>query len=156
MSAKIALLPGDGIGPEVVTEAQTVLETVGRLFGETFEFSTHPIGGCAIDAHGDPLPPATLEACRKADAILLGAVGGPKWDDPTAKTRPEAGLLKIRKELGLYANLRPIKPSPSLIDASPLKRHIIEGTDILFFRELTGGLYFGPSDGRTFRGTRGG
>ena len=145
MSAKIALLPGDGIGPEVVAEAKAVLETVGRLFNTKFEFSTHLIGGCAIDASGDPLPAATLEACRTADAILLGAVGGPKWDDPTAKTRPEVGLLKIRKELGLYANLRPIKPSPSLIDASPLKRHIIEGTDILFFRELTGGLYFGKS-----------
>ena len=145
MSAKIALLPGDGIGPEVVAEAKTVLETVGRKFGQTFEFTTHLIGGCAIDAHGDPLPEATLEACRKSDAILLGAVGGPKWDDPTAKTRPEVGLLKIRKELGLYANLRPIKASPSLIDASPLKRNIIEGTDILFFRELTGGLYFGKS-----------
>jgi len=145
VSAKIALLPGDGIGPEVIAEAKTVLETVGRTFGQTFEFSTHLIGGCAIDAHGDPLPEATLEACRKADAILLGAVGGPKWDDPTAKTRPEVGLLKIRKELGLYANLRPIKASPSLIDASPLKRSIIEGTDILFFRELTGGLYFGKS-----------
>ncbi len=145
MSAKIALLPGDGIGPEVIAEAKTVLETVGRKFGQTFEFSTHLIGGCAIDAHGDPLPEATLEACRKSDAILLGAVGGPKWDDPTAKTRPEVGLLKIRKELGLYANLRPIKASPSLIDASPLKRNIIEGTDILFFRELTGGLYFGKS-----------
>ncbi len=103
------------------------------------------MGGNAIDSHGDPLPEETLAACRTADAILLGAVGGPKWDDPSAKTRPEAGLLRIRKELGLFANLRPIKPSPHLLDASPLKSSIISGTDILFVRELTGGLYFGPS-----------
>jgi 3-isopropylmalate dehydrogenase len=144
-SSKIILLPGDGIGPEVVAEARRVLDVVTKKFKADFQYETHLIGGCAIDAHGTALPDSTLEACRKADAILLGAVGGPKWDDPTAKVRPEQGLLKIRKELGLYANLRPIKPSPSLIDSSPLKRHIIEGTDILFFRELTGGLYFGKS-----------
>lgn len=103
------------------------------------------LGGIAIDQTGDPLPEATLEACRKSDAILLGAVGGPKWDDPNAKTRPEAGLLRIRKELGLFANLRPIITFSELVDSSPLKREIVEGTDILFFRELTGGLYFGPS-----------
>src|SRR5262245_2184567 len=106
------------------------------------------MGGQASDCPGDPLPAETLEACRTADAILLGAVGGPKWDDPQAKTRPEAGLLRLRKELGLFANLRPIAPSPHLLDASPLKTSIISGTDILFIRELTGGLYFGPSGKR--------
>lgn len=108
-------------------------------------FEEQVIGGISIDHHGTPLTDATIEACRGAHAIVLGAVGGPKWDDPNAKTRPEAGLLAIRKELGLYANLRPIVTFPELLDASPLKRHIIEGTDILFYRELTGGLYFGPS-----------
>src|SRR5260370_11440451 len=102
-----------------------------------------------MDRHGERLPEETLAACRTTDAILLGAVGGPKWDDPQAKTRPEAGLLRIRKELGLFANLRPICPSPHLLDASPLKASIISGTDILFVRELTGGLYFGPSGRRS-------
>ena len=145
VNAKIVLLPGDGIGPEVVREAEAVLNRVAAKFGHSFSFSTHQIGGCAIDATGSALPDETLAACRVADAVLLGAVGGPKWDDPKAKTRPEAGLLKIRKELGLYANLRPITTFDCLLDSSPLKRHIIEGTDILFFRELTGGLYFGES-----------
>ncbi len=145
MDAKIVLLPGDGIGPEVVAEAVRVLEAVAAKFGHKFAFTSCPMGGNAIDTHGNPLPDETLAACRKADAVLLGAVGGPKWDDPAAKTRPEVGLLKIRKELGLFANLRPIKPSAHLLDASPLKREILEGTDILFFRELTGGVYFGES-----------
>ena len=145
MRAKIALLPGDGIGPEVVTQAERVLRKVAAGFDHAFEFESYPIGGIAIDRFGDPLPQATLDACRLSDAILLGAVGGPKWDDPSAKTRPEAGLLRIRKELGLFANLRPIITFDELVDASPLKREIVAGTDILFFRELTGGLYFGES-----------
>lgn len=145
MVTRLILLPGDGIGPEIVSQAKRVLEKVAEKFGHKFEFEEHLIGGIAIDQTGDPLPATTVEACKSSDAILLGAVGGPKWDDPSAKTRPEAGLLRIRKELGLFANLRPITPFPELLDSSPLKREIVEGTDILFFRELTGGIYFGPS-----------
>lgn len=145
MKAKIVLLPGDGIGPEIVSQAHRVLQQVASKFNHEFDYESCPIGGCAIDEFGDPLPPQTLEACRGANAILLGAVGGPKWDDPTAKTRPEKGLLAIRKELGLFANLRPINPHADLLDASPLKRDRLEGTDILFVRELTGGIYFGDS-----------
>lgn len=145
MNGKIVLLPGDGIGPEVTAEAKKVLEQVAAKFDHNFTFETHPIGGNAIDDFGDPLPEATLNACRDSQGILLGAVGGPKWDDPSAKTRPEAGLLKIRKELGLFANLRPISVPEFLLDSSPLKRNIVEGTDILFVRELTGGIYFGES-----------
>jgi len=151
LKATLVLLPGDGIGPEIVEQARGVLVAVADRFGHSFDFSSQLIGGIAIDETGDPLPSATLDACGSADGILLGAVGGPKWDDPSAETRPEAGLLKIRKELGLFANLRPIKMFDELAAASPLRQDIIAGTDILFFRELTGGIYFGPS-GRSGEG----
>ena len=136
---RIVVLPGDGIGPEIVAAAQQLLE----FFGE-FEFDQRLLGGISIDAHGTALTDHVLDACRQADAVLLAAVGGPKWDttDPS-KPRPEQGLLGLRKGLGLYANLRPVRPVPALYDASPLKREIIEGTDLLVMRELTGGLYFG-------------
>lgn len=122
MEASIVLLPGDGIGPEVTTEARKVLEKVANRFGHAFSFDERPMGGIAIDEYGDPLPTGTLEACRHADAVILGAVGGPKWDDPTAKTRPEAGLLAIRRELGLFANLRPIRAHRQLASALPCDR----------------------------------
>jgi 3-isopropylmalate dehydrogenase len=140
MSAhRIVTLPGDGIGPEIMAPALEVLGAVGE-----FEFEEHLFGGASIDAHGTALTDEVLAACRKSDAVLLAAVGGPKWDttDP-AKPRPEQGLLGLRKGLGLYANLRPVKPLPALYDASPLKRELIEGTDLLVVRELTGGIYFG-------------
>jgi 3-isopropylmalate dehydrogenase len=141
--ANLVLLPGDGIGPEVVAEAKKVLERVASRFGHSFSFTSHLIGGAAIDATGGSLPQETVDACKASDAILLGAVGGPKWDDPRAKVRPEQGLLAIRQTLGLYANLRPVRVHPALSDASPIKPERVEGTDILFVRELTGGLYFG-------------
>jgi 3-isopropylmalate dehydrogenase len=152
VQATIVLLPGDGIGPEIVSQAARVLATIASRFGHTFQCSEHLIGGIAIDRTGDPLPAETVAACKASNAVLLGAVGGPKWDDPSAKTRPEAGLLRIRKEMQLFANLRPIQTFSELVDASPLKREIVEGTDILFFRELTGGIYFGPSGRKTVEG----
>lgn len=145
MRASFVLLPGDGIGPEVITEAANVLIAVGATYSHDFSFSEYLLGGCAIDTTGSPLPPSTLEAARETDAVLLGAVGGPQWSDPLARTRPEDGLLALRKELGLFANIRPVRMQPELADASPLKREIIEDVDILFFRELTGGIYFGGS-----------
>jgi 3-isopropylmalate dehydrogenase len=137
--AHIVTLPGDGIGPEIMAAARRVLDAVGA-----FEYEEHRFGGAAIDADGVPLTDATLTACRQADAVLLAAVGGPKWDstDPAAP-RPEQGLLQLRKALGLFANLRPVRPVPALLDASPLKRDVLEGTDMLVVRELTGGIYFG-------------
>jgi 3-isopropylmalate dehydrogenase len=143
MNAKIVVLPGDGIGPEVVDAALLVLTAIGQKYAHTFETSEHLMGGCAIDALGTSLPEETLGAAMQADAVLLGAVGGPKWDDPTAKVRPEQGLLGIRKALGLYANVRPLTLHPSLVDASPLKAEKLEGVDMLVIRELTGGIYFG-------------
>jgi 3-isopropylmalate dehydrogenase len=144
MKARVVLLPGDGIGPEVVAAARAVLERVAAQNRHELVFESHPVGGCAIDATGDPLPAATLDACRAADAVFLGAVGGPRWDDPRAQVRPEQGLLALRRELGLYANLRPVRTWPELADVSPLKPDRLAGVDILFVRELTGGLYFGP------------
>jgi len=143
MSAKIVLLPGDGIGPEVAAEAAHLLEAVADVYGVKFAMQSALIGGAAIDATGDPLPCETLAACSDADAVLLGAVGGPKWSDPDAKVRPEQGLLKIRKELGLFANLRPVRLHPKLLDASPLKPERLQGVDLMVVRELTGGSYFG-------------
>jgi 3-isopropylmalate dehydrogenase len=143
MAFDIVVLPGDGIGPEVTRAAVAVLQAVGRRHGHVFRFQTQLIGGAAIDATGEPLPAATLDACRGADAILLGAVGGPKWSDPSAKVRPEQGLLALRQSLGLYANLRPVRPHPVAMGASPVKPHLLAGVDLLVVRELTGGLYFG-------------
>ena len=143
MKAHIAVLGGDGIGPEVVAEGLRVLAAVEKTFDHSFELTELPFGGVAIDSHGDPLPPETLRVCLKADAVLLGAIGGPKWSAPTAKVRPEQGLLKIRKELGVYANLRPVKLQPSLVNSSTLKPEVLEGVDLVFVRELTGGIYFG-------------
>jgi 3-isopropylmalate dehydrogenase len=148
MHAKITLLPGDGIGPEVIVEGVKVLKVVGEKFGHSFDFSEALAGGIAIDETGNPLPDESLAACKQADAVLLGAVGGPKWSDPAAKVRPEQGLLKLRKELGLFANIRPVKIYPALVDASTLKREVVENVDMVIVRELTGGLYFGQPQGR--------
>lgn len=153
MEAHIVVLPGDGIGPEVVDAAIAVLENVGHRTGHTFRFEEKLLGGCAIDAHGTALPEDTLEACMMADAVLLGAVGGPKWDDPTAKVRPEQGLLGLRQNLRLFANLRPVKPHPDLLAASPLRPELLEDVDLLVVRELTGGIYFGrPQERRQVEG----
>jgi 3-isopropylmalate dehydrogenase len=143
MQAKIVLIPGDGVGPEVVKEARAVLEAVAKKGNHRFEFESCLMGGIAIDETGEALPAATLEAAKASQAVLLGAVGGPKWDDPKAKTRPEMGLLAIRRGLGLYANLRPVRGYEELIGSSPLKPERVKGVDLLVVRELTGGLYFG-------------
>jgi 3-isopropylmalate dehydrogenase len=144
---RIAVLPGDGIGQEVTEQAVRVLRAVGKISGASFEFEQALVGGAAIDATGHPLPPATLELCTKAHAILFGAVGGPKWENVPHEVRAERGLLAIRKELDLYANLRPATCFSMLVDASPLKRSVVEGTDIMVIRELTGGLYYGEPRG---------
>jgi 3-isopropylmalate dehydrogenase len=143
----VAVLPGDGIGSEVTPEAVRVLTAVGRATGVGFNFEQAIVGGAAIDATGEPLPPATLALCQRSHAILFGAVGGPRWDDAPHEQRPERGLLGLRKELDLFANLRPARCFPMLVDASPLKRSIVEGTDLMVIRELTGGLYFGEPRG---------
>ena len=148
MQANIVLLPGDGIGPEVIFEARKVLSAVEIIYGHNFAMSEAPIGGFAIDNYGIALPAESLDMCLNCDAVLLGAVGGPKWSDPLASVRPEQGLLQLRKELGAYANLRPIRVFDALASASPLKPERIEGVDILFVRELTGGIYFGEPQGR--------
>jgi 3-isopropylmalate dehydrogenase len=139
----ITLLPGDGIGPEVVHEATRVLDVIAQKFNHTFHFQERLMGGCSIDKYGTSLTDEALADCQNSDAVLLGAVGGPKWDDPNAKDRPERGLLALRKGLGVFANLRPVKVHPALIDSSPLKPEKLKGVDILVIRELTGGLYFG-------------
>jgi 3-isopropylmalate dehydrogenase len=143
MKAHVVTLPGDGVGPEVTAAAVAVLQAVAAHYGHEFTFKEHLIGGAAIDATGEPLPPASLAACKSADAVLLGAVGGPKWSDPNAKVRPEQGLLALRAALGVYANLRPLQVHPSLAALSPLKNEKLKNVDVMFVRELTGGAYFG-------------
>ncbi|MEP7066632.1 MAG: 3-isopropylmalate dehydrogenase [Gemmatimonadota bacterium] len=154
MRARIALLPGDGIGPEVVKEGVRVLSAIAGRWGHTFDTESALIGGTAIDATGNPLPQATIDLCRGSDAVLLGAVGGPAWDNPRAKVRPEQGLLGIRKALGLFANLRPVTVHGQLASASPIKSKRLVGVDFVVVRELTGGIYFGEKS-RTSLGAEG-
>jgi 3-isopropylmalate dehydrogenase len=149
MNLQITVLAGDGIGPEVVAQGILVLTAVSARHGHTITFDEALIGGCAIDATGEALPVVTTAKCEAADAVLLGAVGGPKWSDPKAKVRPEQGLLSIRKALGLFANLRPVKVYDALIDASTLKPDVVRGVDMLIVRELTGGAYFGKPQGKS-------
>jgi 3-isopropylmalate dehydrogenase len=148
-SYTVTSLPGDGIGPEVVAAARRVTDTAGARFGFGVRWDERPVGGAAIDSVGTPLPADSLEACRRADAVLLGAVGGPRWDDPSAPHRPEDALLGLRSELELFANLRPVRAHPALASASPLRPEVRDGADILILRELTGGLYFGRPQGRS-------
>jgi 3-isopropylmalate dehydrogenase len=143
MDALITLLPGDGIGPEVLAAGRAVLDSVAGHYGHRFEFREHLVGGVAIDRFGEPLPESTLASCLASDAVLLGAVGGPKWSNPNAAIRPEQGLLRLRSQMGVYANLRPVRVLPELADASPLENDRLIGVDILVVRELTGGIYFG-------------
>lgn len=153
---KIIVTAGDGIGPEVIAEGVKILKTIGKKYGHTFDLRYELLGGCAIDATGEALTKETLTECLKADAVLLGAVGGPKWDNPAAKVRPEDGLLGLRKGMGLYANLRPVKVLPMLVNGTNLKPEVIRGVDMIVVRELTGGLYFGKPKRRytTTRGRR--
>jgi 3-isopropylmalate dehydrogenase len=144
MKATITVLPGDGIGPEVTSLAVMILKDVAARYGHDFTFQEALFGGCAIDATGDSLPAETIKTCQSGDAILLGAVGGPKWSGPSAKVRPEQGLLRLRSHFGLFANLRPVKAYPMLADHAPVRAELLKDVDILFIRELTGGIYFGP------------
>jgi 3-isopropylmalate dehydrogenase len=148
MKANIVVLPGDGVGPEVTAAAVSVLRRIATRFGHEFEFHEYAMGGVSIDQSGTALTEETLTACKSSDAVLLGAVGGPRWDNPNAQVRPEQGLLALRKGLGLYANLRPVKPFPSLVSVSPLRPELLENVDLIVIRELTGGLYFGQPRGR--------
>jgi len=152
LDIKIVVLPGDGIGPEVIRAAVAVLESVGERFGQNFQTQEYLIGGCAIDNYGTALPEDTLDACRAADAVLLGAVGGPKWDEPNAKVRPEDGLLGLRKEVGLFANLRPVRATSVSMQISPIRPQRLRGVDLMVVRELTGGIYFGQPRGRKIIG----
>ncbi|MDO8567365.1 MAG: 3-isopropylmalate dehydrogenase [Dehalococcoidales bacterium] len=154
MQFKVAVLPGDGVGPEVVAEAVKVLQAVGRKFGHSFDLQYGLVGGVSIDAYGVALTDDTLKMCRGTDGVLFGAVGGPKWDDPKAKIRPEDGILGVRKGLKLFANLRPVKVFPMLVDSTNLKPDVVRGVDFVFIRELTGGLYFGKPK-KTWQTSRG-
>jgi 3-isopropylmalate dehydrogenase len=141
-SFRIVVLPGDGIGPEVMAEGVKTLRAIERCFGHRFDVAEEIVGGAAIDAYGVPLRPETISACKHADAVLLGAVGGPKWDDPNATVRPEQAVLELRKRLGLFANLRPVRTLPALVGNSTFREEVVRGVDLLFVRELTGGTYF--------------
>lgn len=154
MKANITLLPGDGIGPEIIEQSVRVMQAVESKFGHDIKLTEHLLGGCSIDKYGNSLTDETLADCVASDAVLMGAVGGPKWDDPKAKDRPERGLLALRKGLGVFANLRPVKVMPQLIEFSPIKKEKLEGVDILVIRELTGGLYFGWPKGRDIKDGR--